>query len=153
MPNDCSSRKLIEIKKGWNFLSSCDLQSLVFLVCSKYPSHSRSPDHLSFYVSIARFKLFLCRRLQSWFNIWHFMPQVRLSSIRLHRMSKDVRILGFNSPLWKCKLEGFMMTLCKISTIWLEMTSCQARICMMFSQKSDLISLFQKFTKVWKCSQ
>ena len=112
------------------------------------PSHSLSPDNRSFLMSVARFKLFLCRRLQSWFNIWHFMPEVRLSSIRLHRMSKDVRILGFNSPLWKCKLEGFMMTLCKISTIWLEMTSCQARICMMFSQKSVLISLFYKYKKI-----
>ena len=144
-----SSRKFIEIKKVVfpeilrlavsGFLS-------VFQVSKSLPL-TWSPIIL---LSVARFKLFLCRRLQSWFNIWHFMPQVRLSSIRLHRMSKDVRILGFNSPLWKCKLEGFMMTLCKISTIWLEMTSCQARICMMFSQKSDFNFSLPKIYKGMK---
>ena len=118
------SRKLIVIAKTFGISSGLKIDCMLSL-CSK---KSLPPVWLPFTLSLVTLDTnYFYVAIYSWFNKWYVLCQQRLSSIRLHKMSKDVRILGFNSALWKCKLEGFMMTLCKISTIWLkcEKTSSQ----------------------------
>ena len=118
------SRKLIIKAKTFGISWGLKIDSMLSL-CSK---KSLPPVWLPFTLSLVTVDTnYFDVAIYSWFNKWYVLCQERLSSIRLHKMSKDVRILGFNSAFWKCKLEGFMMTLCKISTIWLkcEKTSSQ----------------------------
>ena len=117
-------KKIDCYSKNFGISSGLKIDCMLSL-CSK---KSLPPVWLPFTLSLVTLDTnYFYVAIYSWFNKWYVLCQQRLSSIRLHKMSKDVRILGFNSALWKCKLEGFMMTLCKISTIWLkcEKTSSQ----------------------------